>query len=78
VGGGGSGKDYPLQKKRHSLEFLRSIAHLRPRSNTFGYPPLPLSPAPPPLPLSCLALYAFACPSMPLFFSPWRIKRVRA
>lgn len=28
--------DYPLQKKRHSLEFLRSIAHLRPRSNTFG------------------------------------------
>jgi asparaginyl-tRNA synthetase len=31
-----SGKDYPLQKKRHSLEFLRTIAHLRPRSNTFG------------------------------------------
>jgi len=28
--------DYPLQKKRHSLEFLRSIAHLRPRTNTFG------------------------------------------
>nr|WP_308753735.1 asparagine--tRNA ligase [uncultured Anaerotruncus sp.] len=27
--------DYPLQKKRHSLEFLRSIAHLRPRTNTF-------------------------------------------
>lgn len=27
---------YPLQKKRHSLEFLRSIAHLRPRSNTIG------------------------------------------
>jgi asparaginyl-tRNA synthetase len=27
---------YPLQKKRHSLEFLRSIAHLRPRTNTFG------------------------------------------
>jgi len=27
---------YPLQKKRHSFEFLRSIAHLRPRSNTFG------------------------------------------
>ncbi len=26
---------YPLQKKRHSLEFLREIAHLRPRSNTF-------------------------------------------
>jgi len=35
--GGDSGKDYPLQKKKHSLEFLRSIAHLRPRSNTFGY-----------------------------------------
>ncbi len=28
--------DYPLQKKRHSLEFLRSIAHLRPRTNTIG------------------------------------------
>ncbi|MBI3993491.1 MAG: asparagine--tRNA ligase [Candidatus Lambdaproteobacteria bacterium] len=28
--------DYPLQKKRHSFEFLRSIAHLRVRSNTFG------------------------------------------
>ncbi len=27
---------YPLQKKRHSLEYLRSIAHLRPRTNTFG------------------------------------------
>ncbi len=27
--------DYPLQKKRHSFEFLRSIAHLRPRTNTF-------------------------------------------
>ena len=27
---------YPLQKKRHSNEFLRSIAHLRPRTNTFG------------------------------------------
>ncbi len=27
---------YPLQKKRHSFEYLRSIAHLRPRSNTFG------------------------------------------
>ena len=27
---------YPLQKKRHSLEFLRTIAHLRPRSNLFG------------------------------------------
>ncbi len=28
--------DYPLQKKRHSDEFLRSIAHLRPRTNKFG------------------------------------------
>ena len=27
---------YPLQKKGHTLEFLRSIAHLRPRTNTFG------------------------------------------
>ncbi len=27
--------DYPLQKKRHSLEYLREIAHLRPRTNTF-------------------------------------------
>ncbi len=31
-----SDSDYPLQKKRHSLEFLREIAHLRPRSNTFS------------------------------------------
>ncbi len=30
-----SDSDYPLQKKRHTLEFLREIAHLRPRSNTF-------------------------------------------
>ena len=28
--------DYPLQKKGHSMEFLREIAHLRPRSNTFS------------------------------------------
>jgi asparaginyl-tRNA synthetase len=28
--------DYPLQKKRHSFEFLRTIAHLRPRTNTLG------------------------------------------
>ena len=28
-------QDYPLQKKRHTLEFLRGIAHLRPRTNTF-------------------------------------------
>lgn len=27
---------YPLQKKGHSMEFLREIAHLRPRTNTFG------------------------------------------
>ncbi len=31
-----SDKDYPLQKKRHTLEYLREIAHLRPRSNTFA------------------------------------------
>jgi asparaginyl-tRNA synthetase len=29
-------EDYPLQKKRHSFEFLRQIAHLRARTNTFG------------------------------------------
>ena len=28
--------DYPLQKKAHSFEFLREIAHLRPRANTFN------------------------------------------
>ncbi len=28
--------EYPLQKKRHSFEYLRTIAHLRPRTNTFG------------------------------------------
>lgn len=33
---GKSTPDYPLQKKRHSFEFLREIAHLRPRSNTFS------------------------------------------
>ncbi|WP_321389389.1 asparagine--tRNA ligase [uncultured Desulfuromusa sp.] len=33
---GAADETYPLQKKRHSLEYLRSIAHLRPRSNTFG------------------------------------------
>lgn len=32
---GASTSDYPLQKKRHSLEYLRTIAHLRPRTNTF-------------------------------------------
>src|SRR5438309_4342701 len=29
-------ENYPLQKKRHSFEFLRTLAHLRPRTNTFG------------------------------------------
>ena len=33
---GTSTPDYPLQKKRHSLEYLREIAYLRPRTNTFG------------------------------------------
>ena len=33
---GASTPDYPLQKKRHTLEYLRTIAHLRPRSNTFN------------------------------------------
>ena len=32
---GVSSPDYPLQNKRHSMEFLRDIAHLRPRTNTF-------------------------------------------
>ena len=32
---GESTPDYPLQKKRHSLEFLRTMPHLRPRTNTF-------------------------------------------
>ena len=32
---GPSAPDYPLQKKRHSLEYLRTISHLRPRTNTF-------------------------------------------
>ena len=33
---GSSAPDYPLQKKRHSVEFLRTIAHLRPRTNLFS------------------------------------------
>ena len=33
---GMSDSSYPLQKKRHTLEYLRTIAHLRPRSNTFS------------------------------------------
>ncbi len=32
---GASAPDYPLQKKRHSFEYLRTISHLRPRANTF-------------------------------------------
>ncbi len=36
VYGGADPESYPLQKKGHSLEFLREIAHLRPRTNTFG------------------------------------------
>ncbi len=33
---GTSSPEYPLQKKRHSMEYLRTIAHLRPRANTFS------------------------------------------
>ncbi|MEL4106640.1 asparagine--tRNA ligase [Oscillospiraceae bacterium WX1] len=33
---GGCDPDYPMQKKRHSLEFLREMPHLRPRTNTFS------------------------------------------
>ena len=33
---GAADATYPLQKKRHTMEFLREIAHLRPRTNTFG------------------------------------------
>lgn len=33
---GASSPDYPLQKKRHTLEFLREYPHLRPRTNTYG------------------------------------------
>lgn len=36
VHGGCPSEEYPLQKKRHSAEFLRTIAHLRPRTNTQG------------------------------------------
>ena len=39
---------YALQKKRHTLEFLRENGHLRPRTNTFGA--MPACEAPPPLP----------------------------
>jgi asparaginyl-tRNA synthetase len=34
--GSADAETYPLQKKQHSFEFLRTIAHLRPRTNTFG------------------------------------------
>lgn len=34
--GNAAGEDYPLQKKGHTLEYLREIAHLRPRTNTLG------------------------------------------
>ena len=34
--GAADAETYPLQKKKHTLEFLREIAHLRPRTNTFG------------------------------------------
>lgn len=34
--GAADSETYPLQKKRHTLEYLRSIAHLRPRTNTIG------------------------------------------
>jgi asparaginyl-tRNA synthetase len=36
VWGSADPETYPLQKKRHSFEFLRTIAHLRPRTNTLG------------------------------------------
>jgi asparaginyl-tRNA synthetase len=36
VHGPADAENYPLQKKQHSFEFLRTIAHLRPRTNTFG------------------------------------------
>ena len=37
---GSSAPDYPLQKKRHSLEYLRTMTHLRPRTNTYVHTPL--------------------------------------
>ena len=36
VHGWADAESYPLQKKQHSFEFMRTIAHLRPRTNTFG------------------------------------------
>ena len=46
---GASTPDYPLQKKRHTVEYLRTIQHLRPRTNLFSPPsgcaPWPLTPS---------------------------------
>ena len=36
IGGVEDAQSYPVAKKRHSFEYLRSVAHLRPRTNTFG------------------------------------------
>lgn len=36
VGHVGDAENYPISKKRHSFEYLRTVAHLRPRTNTFG------------------------------------------
>lgn len=33
---GASSPEYPLQKKRHTVEYLRTVAHLRPRTNLFN------------------------------------------
>src|SRR5512135_1915106 len=33
---GPADESYPMQKKRHTFEYLRTVAHLRPRTNTFG------------------------------------------
>ena len=33
---GAADEEYPMQKKRHGFEYLRTVAHLRPRTNTFG------------------------------------------
>ena len=35
MGEGTCDEDFPLQKKRHSFEYMREIPHLRPRANTF-------------------------------------------
>ena len=40
---GASAPDYPLQKKRHTMEYLRTMTHLRPRTNTLGSVPCPFS-----------------------------------